>query len=457
MTATSTQRTVAMMGCLLGLIAIRFLAPVVGLTAIENDILFVIFGALAAWIIKPAPYSIVGLLLLVAFWGLGLEPAIIFSGFSANGFFFFFGVLLLSRIITGVDLHLAIADLVVSRVYNVWTLVIATPFVLFLMALPVPSATARTLALKPIFRSLVDTGTNAGIHVMLSLGAVNRIGGRAYLSGGLAAILTVSVLDQYGYALTWTDWLVHMWVPALLLVVLSTAGITLLYNDGIDAILYDSVLVTDPDVGFDEPFFDRDRTVVVALLALVIVAWIGSSFVGIPEFVPLIALLSVAFFAPVRVADERTLQGLNWDLLVFFGAALSLPPVLAETNIGAFLVQDILGNILGPSLSFPVFLAGLICILVLLRILLIGATFVIIVLPLVIQLAAATGHDPLIVTFVSIIAGSVVFFPIQTPATMVAFEGRYLTQRDTALAGFAILVATFITTYVSVYLYWPQL
>jgi len=441
----------------MGLLAIRIFAPVTELTAVENNILFVIFGVLAAWIVKPAPYSIIGLLLLVAFWGLGLESAVIFSGFSADGFFFFFGVLLLSRIIVGVDLHLAIADLVVSRIRSVWTLVLATPFVLFLMALPVPSATARTLALKPIFESLVDSGTHAGTHVMLSLGAINRIGGRAYLSGGLAAILTVSVLDQYGYALTWTDWLVHMWVPALLLVVISTVGITLLYNDGVDAILDDSILVIDSDVGFSEPFFNRDRTIVVALLALVIVAWIGSSFVGIPEFLPLLALLSVAFFAPISVADKRTLQGLNWDLLVFFGAALSLPPVLAETNIGAFLVQDILGSILGPPLPFPAFLAGLLCILMLLRIVLIGATFVIIALPLVIQLAAATGHDPLVVTFASIIAGSVVFFPIQTPATMVAFEGRYLTQRDTVLTGFVLLVAAFITTYVSVYLYWPHL
>lgn len=457
MNVTPMRRSLATVGSLLLLLCLRVFTPVDGLASVENDILFVILGALAAWIIQPAPYSVVGLLLLVTFWGLGLDPSLIFSGFSSNGFFFFFGVLLLSRIITGVDLHLAIADLVVSRVGNVWKLALATPFVLFLMTLPVPSATARSLALKPIFRSLIDSDTTAGIHMMLSLGVINRIGGRAYLSGGLAAILTVSVLDQYGYVLTWTDWLVHMWLPALLLVVLSTAGITLLYNDGVDALLDDSELATDPNVGFDEPFFDHDRTIVVTLLGFVIVAWIGSSFVGIPEFVPLLVLLSLAFFAPISVADERTLQGLNWNLLVFFGAALSLPPVLAETNIGEFLVQDVLGNILAPSLSFPAFLAGLLCILVLLRIVLIGATFVIIALPLVIQLAAATGHDPLVVTFVSLIAGSVVFFPIQTPATMVAFEGRYLTQRDTVLAGFAILVAALITTYVSVYLYWPLL
>lgn len=458
MTIPSTRRTLATITCILALVGARFLVPISGLTPVENDILFVIFGTLVAWIIQPAPYSIVGLLMLVTFWTLGLDPTLIFSGFSADGFFFFFGVLLLSRIITGVDLHLAIADTVVSRIQNVWQLVLATPFVLFLMALPVPSATARSLALKPIFRSLVDSDTTAGTHVMLSLGAINRIGGRAYLSGGLAAILTVSVLGQYGYSLTWTDWLVYMWVPALLLVLLSTLGITILFNDGISGLKGgSSPLVYEPDLGFDERFFNRDRSIVVMLLVFVIAAWIGASIIGVPEFVPLLAILSLAFFAPIGVADEGTLEGLNWDLLIFFGTALSLPGVLAETNIGEFLIQDVLGNVLPATLDFPEFLAVLICILVLLRIVLIGATYVIIALPLVIQLSAAAGHDPLIVTFVSLIAGSVVFFPIQTPATMVAFQGRYLTQRDTVLAGFVMLGAAFATTYISVYLYWPHL
>lgn len=438
------------------LIAVRLVAPIEGLTAAENDILFIIIGALAAWIIRPAPYSIIGLLMLVAFWTVGLDLTLIFSGFSDDGFFFFFGVLLLSRVITGVDLHLAIADVVISRIRNVWQLVLATPFILFLMALPVPSATARSLALKPIFDSLVDSDSMAGTHVMLSLGAINRIGGRAYLSGGLAAILTVSVLGQYGYSLTWTGWLLYMWPPALLLVVLSTLGITLLYNNGLDGLTgSSSVIVYDSDFGFDEQFFNRDRTFVLVLLVFIIAAWIGASLVGAPEFIPLLVLLSITFFSPIDIANEETLNGLNWDLLLFFGTALSMPAVLAKTDIGEFLVGDVLGSILAPTLGFPAFLAGLMCILVLLRIVLIGATYIIVALPLVIQLSATVGHDPLLVTFVSLLAGSVVFFPIQTPATMVAFQGHYLTQRDTILAGFTMLAAAFVTTFVSVYLYWP--
>jgi di/tricarboxylate transporter len=396
--------------------------------------------------------------MLVAFWSVGLDSTLIFSGFSDDGFFFFFGVLLLSRVITGVNLHLAIADAVVTRIRNVWHLVLATPFILFLMALPVPSATARSLALKPIFNSVVESDSAAGTHVMLSLGAINRIGGRAYLSGGLAAILTVSVLGQYGYSLTWTGWLLYMWPPALLLVVLSTLGITLLYNDGLSELFGSaSVIVFDPDLGFDEPFFNRNRTLVLVLLAVIIVAWIGSSFVGVPEFIPLLVLLSLTFFSPLDIADEKTLSGLNWDLLLFFGTALSMPAVLAKTDIGVFLVEDVLGSILVPTLGLPVFLTGLICILVLLRIVLIGATYIIVALPLVIQLSATLGHNPLLVSFVSLFAGSVVFFPVQTPATMVAFQGQYLTQRDTVLAGFAMLVAALVTTFVSIYLYWPLL
>lgn len=440
------------------LIGVRFVASIEELTAVENDILFIIIGTLAAWIVRPAPYSIIGFLMLIAFWSVGLDSTLIFSGFSDDGFFFFFGVLLLSRVITGVDLHLAIANAVVSRIRNIWQLVLATPFILFLMALPVPSATARSLALKPIFNSLVDNDSKAGTHVMLSLGAINRIGGRAYLSGGLAAILTVSVLGQYGYSLTWTGWLLYMWPPALLLVTLSTLGITLMYNDGLDGLTGSaSVSISDSDLDFDGPLLNRNRTLVLILLGFIIVAWVGSSFVGVPEFIPLLVLLSLTFFSPLDIADESTLSGLNWDLLLFFGTALSMPTVLAKTEIGEFLVKDILGNILAPTLGFPEFLTGLICVLVLLRIVLIGATYIIVALPLVIQLSATLGHNPLLVTFVSLLAGSVVFFPIQTPATMVAFQGQYLTQRDTVLAGFTMLAAVFVTIFVSIYLYWPLL
>ena len=454
---TERRRLLATVAIATGLGAMRFAFPPDRLTPVEGNVLLIIAVAIVAWIFRPAPYSIIGFQMLIAFWLVGMDQSIVFSGFASEGFFFFFGVLLLSRVITEVNLHVVIAQMIVRRISNVWHLTLLTPFILFLMALPVPSATARTIALKPIFEALVGDNERAAKHAMISLGPINRIGGRAYLSGGLAAILTATVLGQYGYTITWMNWLAFMWPPALLLIVLSTIGITLCYHwergnfrgeNGTETLDLSKISV-------EHQSFGREQKIVTGLVVVIIGAWIASSLIGYPEFIPLIGLLSLSFFHPIDIADTETLTGLNWDLLFFFGTALSLPNVLQTTDIGPYIVTNLSRNLLSISANFTMFLLVLMLVLVILRVFLIGATFIIVGLPLVIELANTLGYDPLLITLVSLLSGSVIFFPMQTPATLVAFQGEYLTQRDTLVAGGMLYIGALLTILISVRFYWP--
>lgn len=392
-------------------------------------------AALALWLGDIGSKGASALLLLVFVDLLGLVPAqILFDGFAQPGFLFLLAVLFISTAIgvagttARVGQRLLASALDGSRRY-MWQL----PMLMLGSAALVSSATARVSLMHPVLDELVDS-TDAGPglrrYLTLFVANLNPLTSRAFLSGGPGIVVAAELMGRGGYGFGWGEWVLWLGFPVALIFAMSTIGHLLWLRPG--------RLARVP--GKPAPFTCEDRFIGVTVAAVVLLWVIGPAFGVGAAAVAVLGMATLAFLPQ----GGSVFRAMPWDVVLFAGATLSFAGILLESGTATWLGELLFGpleNVGSPYLTTLLVFT----VLVLLRLPLSnGISYSAMVFPIVLSLGDLGGLSSLHIAFMALVAGGLVFLPVQSSPTMISYaSGRY-GPRDTVASGLITFVAALV-------------
>jgi len=434
--------------CLIALFFVVFCIHIPNLNSKAKIVVFTMFFALVLWIFKPIPYSITGLMSLSLMYFFKVDTfSNIFSGFSSAGWFFFFGVLILGYSVLKTDISGRIALVVLKIAKNKIIFPICLPFLLIFQALIIPSATARTMFLSPIFFNMIKKsgfkkGDSFSRFIMLNLGILNPISSSAYLSGGASTIIAGEVMSNHGIPINWLLWLKYLWMPITLVIIFSSYQLFFLYN-------YKSINTLPLSIEMILPKIEKNinfqEKCLIIIIFFVIILWIIGSYLNISTAIPAILGVIFLYFPGINLLVIDDLKKINWDLLIFIGVSISLANLIISSGAGRWLAEYIFDCAYFLSNTRQVFFLMIFLLLSLVRLIFPNlTTYNACVLPAVLSATSYLNEELLSMAIITILAGIVSFFPIQSISSLLLFENNYYTMSDTIITGFTILVSVFI-------------
>jgi len=421
-----------------------------GVEAQPWAVTLVVFAALALWSDARIGRGVSGLVLLgvvetLAFGGVDTA----FHGFAQPAFFFFLALLFVTTAVegSGTARRLAHAMLRRRRVVRPAALAWRAPAAMVASALFISSATGRTALIVPLTdRLLGGRGTDPGLRTYLTvfLAHLSPLTSRVFLSGGAGVIVAADLLATAGYHFTWWSWFGWIGIPTLAAVVLTSgAHWAWLRPKGLDGSNLD-----------DEPLNRRDRLLLGAIVAMVLLWLVGPRFAIGPATG---AIMGMGLTALVLGDPRAHLKAMNWDLILFVGATLSLAHVIEASGTAAWAGVAIAG-LAAPLDSSPLLLPALLGVFVLLRLPLHnGISYSAIVLPVALAMGQVGTLDPLAVAFVVIVAASITFLPVQATPAMLSHSRQPASVGAYVTSGLITFGSVFVVVQFLIGPYWRLL
>jgi len=329
-------------------IATMTIQPIKELDESAHIMLGGIIIALCIWIFKPfnLPYAVGGLVL--GFFGLivGLAPTVVFSGFAQSAVWtlipaLFFGFTLQK---TGLGKRIALGIIKLSKPSYV-SLVLAWALINLALSLLTPSITVRVAIVIPIAVQCcelckLEKGSKGNSLIMLTAFAMALVPGSGLMSGLLAGPIIQGMFNatpQLEGMVTFNSWFGVLFLPMMITTVLLVAGSLIvlrpkekLSKEVINAIKQQPL-----------PKITRQELVAAIVLTLVFLMFLTNRFHGIADTaVCLVAV--VAFFVFGVLESKDFSSGVNWDMVVFIGMAISLGAIFTETGISQWLAAIVI-------------------------------------------------------------------------------------------------------------------
>lgn len=434
--------------CLITLLILIFYVNIPDLNHKAKIVVFTMFFALLLWIFKPLPYSITGLMSLVLMYFFKVDTfSNIFSGFSSTGWFFFFGILILGYAVLKTDISEKVALVAIRFSKNKIIFAFCLPFLLIFQSLIMPSATARTILLSPIFyntikKSNCENKASFSRYVMLNLGILNPISSSAYLSGGASTVIAGEIMSNYGIPINWILWLKYFWLPITLVIIFSSYQLFFLYNYKSINTLPLSVEIVLPKIAKKISFQEK---CLITIIIFIILSWIIGSYLNVSTAIPALLGIIFLYFPGINLLVVDDLKKINWDLLIFIGVSISLANLIISSGAGKWLAEYIFNYAYFLSNTRFTFLLMIFLLLSLVRLIFPNlTTYNACILPAVLSAASYLNEELLPMAIITILAGIVSFFPIQNISSLLLFEKNYYTISDTIITGFTIFVSVFV-------------
>ncbi len=357
-------------------LSVLFLPTPAGLTASGQVALGLLVFVIVLWIsecVSPATSAI----LLVGFAVLGLmgKPlraggppmnstaalTSMLTGFSSTAVLLVAAALFLAVALKLTGLDRRVALLVMSKVgISRSRLILGAMLVGFVLALFIPSATARVGAVIPIMAGIVaalglPAASSLGATLMIVTAAACSVFNMAVKTGAAQNIISLNFMQQsFGHTITWGGWFIT----------------ALPFTIGMCVVLYfAALLILRPDVPAKEEAEARLREELaklgpvspaewrlmsVALLLLVL--WSTEGMLH-PFDTTTTTQLGIALLLMPRIGVMHWAQAeklIPWGTVVLFAAGISLGTLMSTTGAAAWLAQATLGQ-LGLG-TLPVFL-----------------------------------------------------------------------------------------------------
>lgn len=396
-----------------------------------------VLAALVLWSDPRIPRGISGLILLAGVEVLripGVDTA--FHGFSQPAFLFFFAILSITTAIerTGTAGRLAHGMLRHGRLFHPRALAWRAPAAMVGSALFIASASGRTGLLVPLTdRLLGGRSTHRGLRTYLTvfLAHLSPLTSRVFLSGGAGVIVSAELLSRAGYSFTWWGWFAWFGIPTVAAVILTSLGHWMWLRPQ---------ALAEPEVEQSglEP---QDRHLLTAVGAMVLLWLVGPRF-GVTTTAG--ALAGMGLVAWVTRAPRDWLRDLDWDLILFVGATLSLAHIIEGSGLATWAGASATTwarHLEGSRLLLP----GLLSFFVLLRLPLHnGIGYSAIVIPVALAMGSLGSIDVLGVAFVSILASSITFLPVQSTPAMLSHVRQPAPAGAYAVSGLLTFVSVLL-------------
>ncbi|HEV8342012.1 MAG TPA: SLC13 family permease [Candidatus Binatia bacterium] len=416
-------------GGVLGLIVWAYLwfwTPDIGLQPEATKQLGLLCLTLIYWVFWVFPDYGVALIFALGLILSGLAQSdVVLGGFASTTWFMTLGVLGLGAAITGSGLFYRLSlQLVRFFPLNYYWQVIALGFMGIVVMALIPQQSARTAIISQMLVNLSESlgyknpsKASTGLFVASFLGLGQL--GFLFLTGSTTSLIAWGLLPADVRAqFTWGYWFLAALPPTLLVTAIILISTMFLYRPESQAQVSYKMVQNQLDV---LGTLSRKEWTTLAVLCFTLGGWLTISYHGIDG--AWISLISLCILVNTGVLGWGMLKkGIDWELLIYMGATLSIPTLLTQAKIDGWLV-NLLSPLILPFLESPA-LTFVIIALIAYAVKLVFTSFLTVVTLSValLPLSLDMNVSPWIVTMIILIASEVWFFPFQVDWHTLAYS-----------------------------------
>ena len=392
-----------------------------GLDQRGNLLLGAVLIAIGIWVLKPfgLPYSIGALFLACFALIAGLGPGTVFSGFTESAVWtlvpaLFFGTVLRK---TGLGRNIAFRIISLFRP-SYLSLIIAWLVIGVVLSIFTPSMTVRVAIMIPIAAQCCELcgirkNSKGQSLIMLTAFVMALLPGSGWLTGVLWGPIIQGFYNRVpgmGNIINFESWLSVLLIPMVLISLLLVVF-------GYFALRPEDKISPDVFVSLkkgDDTKLSGQAKSAGTILLIVFLLFITGGLHGLPASAICLAAL-IAFFVFKILTPEDIGTGISWDMVIYVAMALSINSIFTETGIAAWL-----SSIIVPALR-PIAVNPLVFGTVMLTLLFAWRFFDIamfiptlaILVPVLPDVQAAYGINPLLWLPISVMAGNSFFMNYQ--------------------------------------------
>lgn len=419
----------------LALLFSQFAPPLYGLTTAGQRTIGLTLFFLILLVTEALPLSVTSLLTigLAPILGVNERFAEAVSGFAHPVLFF----ILASFGIAGAIMEVPVTKRVLLALFRragwrieriLLALMLATAGTSFFMSNVPTAAIMMTVALELI--NLLEDGPakrSVGKTFMIAVPVATMIGGMATPASSSLNLLALSLLEQHtGHTVSFVHWMA-VGIP-LVVVLLPFAWFLMLkiYKPAqIDPQMVEAYKKNLQSELQAPP--KRKEVMVIAIVLVMLVLWISSSWVPRIEVFTVALLGCVLFLLPgVGVLSwNKFLASINWDIIFISGTVLSIAEALVANGVSSWLVAVLYPAHLTLPAPLLVGFAAVICFVMLLIIPSAPALITVLAGPFV-AIAVLNGVPPaLLIMALAFCACNCYLFPLDTVQLLTYSKGYY--------------------------------
>jgi anion transporter len=416
-------------GAVLGLVVWAYLwfwQPDIGLDPQATKLLGLLCLTLIYWIFWVFPDYGVALIFALGLILSGVGKAdVVLGGFASTTWFMTLGVLGLGAAITGSGLFYRLSlQLVRFFPLNYYWQIVALGFMgIFVMAL-IPQQSARTAIISQMLVNLSESlgyknpsKASTGLFVASFLGLGQL--GFLFLTGSTTSLIAWGLLPpDVRSQFTWGYWFLAALPPTLIVTVIMLLSTILLYRPETKPHVSYEMVKNQLDV---LGRLSRNEWITLGVLCFTVAGWLTVSYHGIDG--AWIALISLCILVNTGVLGWGMLKkGIDWELLIYMGATLSIPTLLTQAKVDAWMVSLISPLILplrnSPALTFVIVALISYVVKLMFTSFLTVVTLCVALLPLAVDM----NMSPWVMAMIVLIASEVWFFRFQVDWHTLAYS-----------------------------------
>jgi anion transporter len=403
-----------------------FWTPNIGLDPAATKQLGLLCLTLIYWVFWVFPDYGVALLFALGLILTGLGKAdVVLGGFASTTWFMTLGVLGLGAAITGSGLFYRLS-LQLVRFFPLnyyWQIVALGLMGIVVMAL-IPQQSARTAIISQMLVNLSESlgyknpsKASTGLFVASFLGLGQL--GFLFLTGSTTSLIAWGLLPADVRAqFTWGYWFLAALPPTLVVVVIVLLSTMFLYRPESQAQVSYKMVQNQLEV---LGALSQKEWITLGVLFFTVGGWLTVSYHGIDG--AWISLISLCVLVNTGVLGWGMLKkGIDWELLIYMGATLSIPTLLTQAKIDEWLV-GLVSPLVLPFLERPA-LSFVIIALIAYGTKLIFTSFLTVVTLTValLPLAVDMGISPWIMAMIILVGSEVWFFTFQVDWHTLAYS-----------------------------------
>ena len=414
-----------------------FFTPDIGLSPSATKQLAILLFTLVFWVFRILPDYGVALIFALGFILTGLaKPEVVLGGFASTTWFMTLGVLGLGAAITSTGLFYRFSLQLVRYFplqYN-WQIFALGIMGIVVMAL-IPQQSARTAIISQMLLNLSESlgyknpsRASTGLFVASFLGLGQL--GFLFLTGSTTSLIAWGLLaPEVRGQFTWGYWFLAALPPTLIVSAIIVGATMLLYQpESQSQVSYKMVQTQLEILG---PLSKYEWITLVVLCATV-TGWLTGSMHKIDG--AWVALLAICLLINTGVLGWGMLKkSIDWEMLIYMGATLSIPTLLTDAKIDRWLV-GLFAPLVVPFSATPA-LAFIVIALITYAVRLVFTSFLTVVTLAIalLPLAAELQINPWIMIMIVLVASEVWFFPFQVDWHSLAYattDGKGFSYQD---------------------------
>ena len=428
-----------------------------GLPEAGKRVIAVAVLAIGLWCTEALPAGVTSLVLVVALVLSGAVPGFpeALAGFSEPVAYFLIGVLTIGLAVSHSGLAERVARFFLHRSRGsarslYFQLLLAFP----LLTIILPSATTRTGILVHVYEQALELGQVPRRHplasaIMMALNSINRLASTLLLTGGITPIVAAALIG----GISWSEWLLMMSVPYVVLLAIGSVLIYVLYRRGFALQLSPLSAEETPRMSGKET-----RTVVITVCASAL--WLTDALHHWHPVVP--ALLAWIFLLMPRIGVlswSEFERKIGWTNFFVLASSLSLARALTQSGASAWIAQLMVQGVPQFRDQPVLVIAVLLVASVPVRLLIPNITgFLATTIPIAMSIGTATGVNPMICGIAVMIGGdAVLYYPAQSASSLAVYERGYLSAPEIFRFGIWMTFIAFVVVLIVALPYWSAI